>query len=91
MTQEELFFDEQRLREVSTLRRLAKRVLEERVQINRIEAEEGLAGTAGQTEDNIVEELNQDLQAFEEEEARQEGNRTNILKNYRLDINFDQS
>jgi len=47
LTQEELFFDEQRLREVSTLRRLAKRVLEERVQINRIEAEEGLAGTAG--------------------------------------------
>ena len=31
------------------------------------------------------------MKAFEEEEARQEGNRTNILKNYRLDINFDQS
>lgn len=55
LTQDELFFDDARLKDMKQIRKLAKRVLEDRVQISRVQAQaaadaSGLA-VAGQVRD----------------------------------------
>lgn len=93
LTEEEMFFDEQRLKDVRMLRRLAKRVLEDRVQINRIQPEQTQAAQSSEGQDPMQEgeavdmDLNSDLKAFVDGD---DGAAGNLLKNYRLDINFDR-
>jgi hypothetical protein len=89
-----MFFDEQRLKDVRMLRRLAKRVLEDRVQINRIQPEQAQVAQAADEGDPMQDgeaaemDLNSDLKPFEA--AGADGVTGNLLKNYRLDISFDR-